>query len=171
MFHTCLASVHTHRKNKTKLNGASEHWKLSSLPLCRNAVDTCVYVSFQGFKLTVYLFIWCPFSVMSDSSPLDILLGDLSCAAPLKVDCVIESMRAFTDHTNFARLLHVYTHASHRLCVCIMFFWLSGLFAAVQRVLECKHIVFKNTCVTTISRGRKANVIWNIRGLLNLLSQ
>lgn len=52
---------------------------------------------------------------------LDISLGDLTCAAPLKVDCVIESMRALADHTNIACVLHVYTQARHRLCACMVF--------------------------------------------------
>lgn len=131
----------------------------------------CVSVVSRLQTDTVYLFLRCLFSVMSDSPALDISLGDLTCAAHLKVDCVIESMRAVAEHTNIACVLHVYTKTRHGLCACMVFFWLSGLFAAVQRVLQCKHIVSKNTCVTTISKGRKANVIWNIRGLLTFLSQ
>lgn len=85
-------------------------------------VFVCVCVVSRLQTDAVYLSMRCLFSVMSDSPALDISLGDLTCAAHLKVDCVIESMRAVAEHTNIACVLHVYTKTRHGLCACMVFF-------------------------------------------------
>lgn len=43
--------------------------------------------------------------------------GILRCAAPLKVDCVIESMCSLADHTNSACMLNIHTDQAQALCM------------------------------------------------------
>lgn len=129
VLHMCSASVHT-QEEKKKLNGAYEHCR--TVARCGYVcLRVCVCVSFKGYKLTdsfyVMPLLWDEWFTRAWH-----LIGGSHVRGSFE-GWLCDGIYACIcwPHKHRMCVARIYTQARHRLCACMVFFCLSGLFAAV----------------------------------------